>query len=314
LLLEAQLIKRYQPRYNTALRSFEHYPFIRVDVSNPWPRLTLAKTRKEDGARYFGPFRNKTGARKTVDTINGMVPLRTCTRSFKDARSYGSPCIELDLGRCLGPCVGRADRDAYTAIVRDVVQFLDGRDEALYERLWQGLEDAAARLDFERAAKLRNDLRLVRQVVESHERLRVAAETQTLAVVLPSADPSAREVLLVVAGRIWAQLRAPLAAGVADLAARLAGCWDRCHRNGAAIVDYDSLDEANLLNRWLFRNAGHPAVVPLAADPPDWPVIASRLLALTDADLVFDVPTLETDEEIVDAVAEPIHIGSDAAL
>ena len=113
LLLESQLIRRYQPRYNTALRSHEQYPFIRVDTANAWPRVTLAKSRKEDGARYYGPFRSATAARKTVDLINRIIPLRTCSRSFRDARSYGSPCLELDLGRCLGPCVGKADRDTY---------------------------------------------------------------------------------------------------------------------------------------------------------------------------------------------------------
>ena len=104
LLLESQLIRRYQPRYNTALRSHEQYPFIRIDVANPWPRVSLAKSRKDDGARYFGPFRSAATARKTVDLINRVVPLRTCARSFRDARSYGSPCLQLDLGRCLGPC------------------------------------------------------------------------------------------------------------------------------------------------------------------------------------------------------------------
>ena len=107
LLLESQLIRRYQPRYNTALRSHEQYPFIRIDVANPWPRVSLAKSRKDDGARYFGPFRSAATARKTVDLINRVVPLRTCARSFRDARSYGSPCLQLDLGRCLGPCGAR---------------------------------------------------------------------------------------------------------------------------------------------------------------------------------------------------------------
>ncbi|HET7093292.1 MAG TPA: exonuclease domain-containing protein, partial [Thermomicrobiales bacterium] len=115
LLLESQLIRRYQPRYNRALRSHEQYPFIRVDVGNPWPRITLAKNRRDDGARYFGPYRNASSARQTVDLLNRIVPLRTCSRSFKNARSYGSPCLELDLGRCLGPCVGKADREIYRA-------------------------------------------------------------------------------------------------------------------------------------------------------------------------------------------------------
>jgi DNA polymerase III epsilon subunit family exonuclease len=286
LLLESQLIKRYQPRYNTALRSFEHYPYIRVDVANPWPRVTLAKARKDDGARYFGPFRHKTAARKTVDVINQVVPLRTCPRSFKDARSYGSPCLQLDLGRCLGPCVGRADRDRYAGMVRDVVAFLDGREDVLHDRLLRALEGAAERLDFEAAARLRNDIQSVDAVVGAQKRLREAAETHTLLLVLPSVDPGVREVFLVVAGRPWARVRTRTEEP-SYLADRLARAWERVPVSGPPPVDHDSVDDANILNRWLYRNAGHPAIIslPRRPDQPDWTRIAIEALSLSDDDL-----------------------------
>ncbi|MDP9367283.1 MAG: hypothetical protein M3Q03_03235, partial [Chloroflexota bacterium] len=303
LLLEAQLIKWYQPRYNTALRAFEHYPFIRVDVANPWPRVTLAKARKEDGARYFGPFRNKSGARKTVDLINAIVPLRTCSRSFKDARSYGSPCIQLDLGNCLGPCAGRASRDDYMGLVREVVQFLDGRDEVFYERLWRGLEDAAARLDFERADRLRREIQQIGQVVGAHKQLREAAETHTLLLVLPSADPAAREVLLVAAGRLWAQLRADRSGGAADLAARLERSWERFQRHGNRPLDHDTVDDANILNRWLYRNAGHPAILPLPPpqDSLSWHDLARRALDLSEEELLSEI-VVHVGEDVEDDI------------
>ena len=298
LLLESQLIRRYQPRYNTALRSFEHYPFIRVDIANPWPRVTLVKARKDDGARYFGPFRHKTAARNTVDVINQVVPLRTCPRSFKNARSYGSPCLQLDLGRCLGPCAGRANRDDYAGLVKDVVAFLDGREDVLHDRLLRALEAAAARLDFEAAARLRNDLRSVDAVVGAQRRLRDAAETHTLLVALPSAEAGAREILLVVAGRLWAQLRARTD-DPGDLVARLAQAWDRVPVAGPPPIDHDSVDDANILNRWLYRNAGHPAIVPLPRRPahPNGEQIVAAVAALTDEDLIRSVESLENGED-----------------
>jgi len=316
LLLESQLIKRYQPRYNTALRSFEHYPFIRVDIGSPWPRVTLTKARKEDGAHYFGPFRNKTGARKTVDLINRVVPLRTCTRSFKDSRSYGSPCLELDLGRCLGPCVGKADRDVYMALVRDVVRFLDGRDDVLYERLWQGLEDAAERLDFERAALLRRELLHLNGVVGAQRRLREAAETQTLLVVLPSSERGCREVLVVGAGRLWAQFRARRVEGEGDLSARLAAAWERFGRHGLRPIDHETVDETNILNRWLHQHAGHRAILPLDAPPsaPPWTELARRALDLADDDLLFEPQVVDEgglSDEDDGATIEP---GGDPAV
>jgi len=290
LLLESQLIRRYQPRYNTALRSHEQYPFIRIDVANPWPRVSLAKSRKDDGARYFGPFRSAATARKTVDLINRVVPLRTCTRSFRDARSYGSPCLELDIGRCLGPCVGQADRDQYISLVRSVVAYVDGRDQSLHELLWSGLEDAAAALDFERASRLRRDLQAALGLTAAQRRLRESIEANWVVLVTLSAQPEHRELMVILRGRLWSQLRVPDAATPVDLASRLEKCWDRFKVVGVGEPDHDSVDDIHILGSWLARHEGHPAILAIQerAETPDWRVIASRALGLRRDQLDYD--------------------------
>ena len=290
LLLESQLIRRYQPRYNTALRSHEQYPFIRIDVSNPWPRISLAKARKEDGARYFGPFRSAATARKTVDLINRIVPLRTCTRSFRDARSYGSPCLQLDLGRCLGPCVGKADRDAYMALVHKVVDYVDGRDQALHEVLWTGLEDAAAALDFERASRLRRELQASLSLTTAQRRLRESTETNWVVLVTPAAETGCREVMVVLRGRLWAQIRVAEDAPAAELAARLGQSWERFVARGIGEPDHDSVDDMHILGSWLARHEGHPGILAIEhrEGTPDWSMMAGRVLALRPEQLDFD--------------------------
>ena len=290
LLLESQLIRRYQPRYNTALRSHEQYPFIRIDVANPWPRVSLAKSRKDDGARYFGPFRSAATARKTVDLINRVVPLRTCTRSFRDARSYGSPCLELDIGRCLGPCVGQADRDQYISLVRSVVDYVDGRDQSLHELLWSGLEDAAAALDFERASRLRRDLQASLGLTAAQRRLRESTEANWVVLVTLSAQPEHRELMVILRGRLWSQLRVPDAATPVDLASRLEKCWERFKVVGIGEPDHDSVDDIHILGSWLARHEGHPAILAIQerAGTPDWRVIASRALGLRRDQLDYD--------------------------
>ncbi len=297
LLLESQLIKRYQPRYNTVMRAYEHYPFIRLDMSNPWPRLTLAKSWNDDGARYFGPFRNTGAARAAVDLINEHFPLRTCRRSFRDARSYGSPCLRLDLGKCPGPCVGRADRDRYMAVVRQVARVLEGDDAALLEQLWQSLEQAAQRLDFEQARRIRNDIRSVEAIVSSQRRQRAASERHNLILVLPSVERDAIEVLLVIRGRLWSQARVARAEEVRSLAGRLARSWERYVRIGLPPIDHTTVDEANILNRWLFRNWGHPAILPIEGEPPDWEGLASRALALSNDDLMREVRSVDEEAD-----------------
>ncbi len=325
LVLESQLIHRYQPRYNTAMRSFEHYPYIRVDISNPWPRVSLAKQRKNDGARYYGPYRSSRGARRTVEVINNAVPLRTCTRSFKNARSYGNPCLRLDLKQCLGPCVGQTVRDEYQARVTEVLDFLDGHDEGLRATLWSDLESAAERLDFEKADKLRKDLRAALSLIEEQDRLRMAEQSHNVLLVQSSADPDCREVMVILKGQIWAQLRVsripefeveglPMEPSeppvedrvtavmpdvtasdevtvvdgvrVNDLSDRMLNVMRRYASSTYEPVDQYRADEANIVNRWLFRNAGHPSILPLdldrATDRGYLVSMALKVLALTD--------------------------------
>ena len=340
LILESQLIHRYQPRYNVALKNYEHYPYIRVDIGSPWPRLTAVKERKDDGSRYYGPYRSGAGVRKTIEVINSAVGLRTCTRSFKTARSYGRPCLKLDLGTCLGPCMGQSIRDEYMAQVRDVVDFLDGDEEGLRARLWRDLEQAAADLDFEKARKLRGELQSTLALIEEQDRLRTAEQSHNLLLVQPSADPDFREVMVILRGQIWAQLRVaripeievegfPLeeedlpiddqvsimtpgrrprdevmvvdSLRVTDLSDRLLPIMERYAEARHLPLDHYGADEASIVNRWLFRNVGHPSVLPLdmerITDRGYLVSLALKVLVLTDEALesVLPADALESD-------------------
>jgi hypothetical protein len=249
----------------------------------------LAKSRKEDGARYFGPFRSAATARKTVDLINRVVPLRTCTRSFRDARSYGSPCIQLDLGRCLGPCVGRANRDDYMALVHRVIEYVDGRDLALHEVLWQGLEEAAEALDFERAARLRREMHASLALTAAQRRLREAVEENWGLLVTSSPAPGCRELMMIVGGRIWAQRRVEHGEAVACVADRLRESWERFKSSRLRAPDHDSVDDMHILSSWLARHDGYPGMVRFAAGgQPDWEAIAAWAMELRGDELDFD--------------------------
>ncbi len=185
LMLESQLIKRYQPKYNKVMRSHEQYPYIKIDLASPWPRILLAPEWKNDGARYFGPYRNRGASRQVVDLLNKHFQLRTCTRSFKTARSYGSPCLKLSLKQCLGPCAGKADREIYTQRVRDCVQFLEGDDAPLLQRIWEQLERAATNGDFEQARRLRRDIQTLQSISGVHRAIQEMERRPTLLLALP---------------------------------------------------------------------------------------------------------------------------------
>lgn len=295
LLLESQLIRRYFPRYNTMMRAYEHYPFIKVSVGNRWPRVTLVKDRVDDGARYFGPYRSRTVAKRTVEAINDILPLRTCTRSFKDARSYGRPCMRLSLGKCLGPCVDLTIADDYRDAVDQVLRFLDGDDDALYGHIWQELEHAAERQDFERAEKLRRSLGSLNGVVAGQRELRLAIGGDHLLLAVPAATDGNRELWLVLDGRVWSRLRigqrsSRERAEESD-SARLMCSYDRYRDAGLPPISRDGLDDAHILNRWIAENPDHPAIQVVdrerTGDPDYWQAMCEQAITVPGSELAL---------------------------
>lgn len=308
LILESQFIRRYQPQYNTQQRRNESYPYIKIDIGSQWPTVTLTRQRAVDDAVYFGPFRVASAARAAVDLVHDVFPLRSCSRSFRNARSYGSPCLELSLGRCPGPCVGSADRDRYRETVHEVIAFLRGEREDAISRIHQQLEDAAQRLDFERAARLRDRVRRVQQLVMSQQLLDQTVERGNVLIVTPSPEPGAREVLFIVGGRLWAQLCVASQDPDEVLAHRLDESWKRAMISQHQFIDHNSCDEVNIVGRWLRKYAGHPAILRIDAESPDWLTMASAVRSMSREALAFDqvgavtgeVPDPELDVADVD--------------
>lgn len=319
LLLESQLIRRYQPRYNVVMRASEEYPYIRVDLANPWPRITLTKSRKDDGAVYFGPFKSRRSVKTAVDLVGNHYPLRTCSRSFKTPKSYGSPCIQLDLGKCLGPCVGRADRDEYMRNVREVVAFLGGQNEVMFERLHEQLEMSAEDLDFERARKLRNSINLLQSLIRAHGLIQQADEQVTTLVVQPGIEPGTRNAMLVVRGRLWGSFTFRSVTSELDLSERLERSWLRYREHELPEIDHHSLDDVTILSRWIKKAGAAPCLLRVTDESdPDWRTLARNAIALSDRDMelrIDDDILLETaDEPAITQIAgddAELHIGDD---
>jgi DNA polymerase III epsilon subunit family exonuclease len=296
LILESQLIRRYRPRYNTVQRNAEQYVYVKVDVSNPWPRVTTCRDRAEDGARYFGPFKSSSRARDAVELVNTVLPLRTCRRSFADKRSYGSPCLELELKHCLGPCVGRADPEEYRGLVRDVVAFFEGDTTRMIVRLHGKLQETVTTLDFERAARLRDRIRQVERLAHEQHLLDGAGRYQHALLVLPSTEPDEREVWYLLKGRRWAQLTVADAETPVSLADRLEPISQRARQGAAAFVpDHHAVDELSILARWMRRTPEHPALIGL--DDRDL-LDAARLVMNVDVTTPFgDVLVVDDSDD-----------------
>ncbi|MGD9118949.1 MAG: excinuclease ABC subunit UvrC [Dehalococcoidia bacterium] len=173
LILELNLIKQHHPRYNVSLKDDKTFPYLKIDHGEEWPRVHITRTLKANGGRYFGPFASAKSIKQTLKLLKGIFPFRSCTRQItgNDPR----PCLEYDIGHCLAPCIGKTDRREYDEVIRQLILFMEGKQEKVVRQLEDSMNKAAERMDFERAARLRDQIQAVEAVVEGQ---RIAAKTK----------------------------------------------------------------------------------------------------------------------------------------
>ncbi len=162
LLLEQTLIKEWRPPYNILLRDDKSYPYVFLSSADEYPRLGIHRGAKKQKGRYFGPYPSGLAIRESLNLLQKTFQVRQCEDSY--FRNRTRPCLQYQIKRCKGPCVGLVDRDEYAEDVRRSVLFLEGRSNVLTDELSGAMETAAAALDFERAAELRDQIALLRRV------------------------------------------------------------------------------------------------------------------------------------------------------
>ena len=164
LLLEATLIKRHQPFFNIRLKDDKRYPYLKIDIQDPWPRVYITRRIEKDGARYFGPYASAGSVRATLDLVKKLFPWRSCTKEITghDAR----PCLDYYIKRCIAPCTGYCTREEYDEVIEQVILFLEGKADDVVRRLTKQMHESAERMEFERAAMIRDQIRALERTVE----------------------------------------------------------------------------------------------------------------------------------------------------
>lgn len=163
-ILESSLIKKYKPRFNIDLKDDKNYPLIKVTVGEEWPRVLMTRRRLKDGSRYFGPFASAQAMRNTLHIIKNVFPLRSC--KGKKLKKRSRPCLNHQMGRCLAPCAGKADHIQYQEMVENVLLILAGQNRQLLKQINAEMKQAAAGLEFEKAAQLRDRLQAIEKTME----------------------------------------------------------------------------------------------------------------------------------------------------
>src|SRR5919197_5079392 len=173
LMLEYNLIKSHRPRFNVRYRDDKSYPYLALTMGERWPRARVMRGPKRKDVRYFGPYGHAYAIRETLDALTRVFPVRTCSNSFFDQRARaGRPCLYYDIGRCAGPCVPKATgvtEEHYRSHVDSPADFLAGNYRPILQRLETEMREASSRQEYERAAKLRDQLTAARKAIESQE-------------------------------------------------------------------------------------------------------------------------------------------------
>ncbi len=167
LILEMNLIKKHRPHFNVRLKDDKRYPYIKVHLNDPFPKVTVTRLMVKDGSRYFGPYTSVWAVHQTLDLLRKIFPYLTCDREITglDAR----PCLYFDIKLCSGPCIGAINQAGYRQLIADLCAFLDGHTDPIVSRLQREMSEAAEALNFERAAVLRDQLSSIERVVEKQK-------------------------------------------------------------------------------------------------------------------------------------------------
>jgi excinuclease ABC subunit C len=167
LVLECQQIKKYRPPYNILLKDDKSFPYIKIDVKNDWPTISITRRRYNDGAKYIGRVPSAWSARQTYEFIKKVFPLRSCNKQISGIETR--PCLKYHIRRCPGPCIGAVTREDYQEIVRHVVAVLEGKEEPVLRDLKKSMAAASRSLEFEKAAVIRNQVQAIEAVIASNK-------------------------------------------------------------------------------------------------------------------------------------------------
>ena len=201
LILECNLIKLHRPYYNILLKDDKHYPYLKVDMREPFPRLAVSRRMEKDGARYFGPYIGANAVRQVIEAVRGVFPLRTCRQELPPKKPK-RPCVNYDIGKCMAPCAGKCTEEAYHEMMEGVMSFLGGDYQKVLDKLTGEMNEAAETLRFERAAKLRDQIRDVRGLMERQIALRTDNSEQDLIALAQDGLDAMVQILYVRGGRM----------------------------------------------------------------------------------------------------------------
>lgn len=260
LILECSLIKKHRPRYNILLKDDKSFPYIRVTMEEDYPRLTLARKIKRDGSSYFGPYRSSYYVKQTIDAINRLFKVRTCSKKI-GTRSRDRACLNYHIGRCMAPCQGGVGREEYRDIIRQICLFLSHRLGELTSMLEKEMEQASRNLDFEKAARIRDQIEAFKAMAEKQIVVTTSRTDQDVLAFARSGNSACMQVFFIRDGKLLEREHYFLEdmEGVSDL--RLMTEFVKRFYSATAFIPREILlgcdiDDKDIIRQWLRGKKG----------------------------------------------------------
>ncbi len=255
LILENNLIKAHSPWYNIRLKDDKSYPYIKVTVNELYPRIISVRKRLSDGARYFGPYTSAQAVKHTVNFLRKLFPVRTCRKDIQ-AGQTDRPCLNYHIGRCLAPCAGFVDQAAYGDIIDEVCLFLEGRSERLIKDLKGKMIQASKSLEFERAARIRDQVQSLETIVEKQKIVASHEDDQDVLGYVRMGDLACVQVFFVRNGKLIGREHFLLDCSVEAVEDEILSAFIQQYYSDSSFVPKEillpfTLSESGIIGQWL---------------------------------------------------------------
>lgn len=202
LVLECNLIKEHRPKYNTMLMDDKTYPFIKVTVNEPFPRVMMARRMKKDKAKYFGPYTSAGAVKDTIELIRKLYHIRSCNRSLPKDIGKERPCLNYHIHQCYAPCQGYISREEYRKSIDEVVRFLNGNYDSILKELEEKMLDASENLEFEKAIEYRELLASVQKIAQKQKITDTAGDDRDIIAMASEGEDAVVQVFFIRGGRL----------------------------------------------------------------------------------------------------------------
>jgi excinuclease ABC subunit C len=260
LLTEINLIKAHKPHFNVRLKDDKRYPYIKVHWGEAFPKVTVTRRMVNDGSRYFGPYTSTAAVYQTLSVLRKAFPYLTCNREItgEDERA----CLYYDIKLCSGPCIGVAGQDEYRAMIRGLMDFLQGRSDAIMEQIRERMQAASERLEFERAARLRDQLQAMEQIVQRQKVVSAVDVNQDVIAFAREENDACVQIFFIRSGKIIGREHYVLEGTAEEKGAEIVGGFIKQFYDKAAEIPPEVLlphevEEAQIIESWLRNKRGH---------------------------------------------------------